>query len=323
MPRSLLPRLPALLLTLIGCSSFDLEELRELDKRTQVPYDTAAAEAVEIMRNEPCSDIASAARAASTATRGYHAAGYEAMDRLIEAAPSSWSVDRRAAASLEARDRVPMPTRWCRNDGERIAVLVDGRPLGSLALDLNAFSTCRVYLGTVAAALAEADRRCHEERKPQARAELLRAATAAEAAADQWETAGRLAREILAAGGPPTPEKLTHGFASALRAAAEATEAADDAALDALEELAQVGDGPAAWNDARHAFEQVIEQTPDVEPLDRASILADRGREAEAEVLVYDFLQRLDRQETAAVAAYVRLARAWRAAASDLAQAEQ
>ena len=321
MHRSLLPVLVAVLLTLISCSSLDLEELEELDKRLQVPYDTAAAGAVEMMRTAPCSEIASVARAAGTTTVEYDLADEEATRRVIEAEPSWWSMNRRIAELEKARARVPMPARWCRNDGERITVLVDGRTLGSLTLDRlnrNAFSTCRLYLGNVTAALTEASRRCRAEAEPQARAALLRAAAAAEAAADEWETAGRLAREVLTANESPMPEKLTRGLASALRAAGEATAAADDAALDALEKLVQIGDGPPAWDDARHAFEEVIEQTPDIEPLDRASILADRGREAEAEALVYDFLQDLDRQESVAVASYVRLARAWHAVASDL-----
>lgn len=323
MRRSLLPVSFAVLLTLISCSSLDLEELKELDKRLQVPYDAAAAEAVEMMRTAPCSEIASVARAASTITVEYDLADEAAMRRVIEAAPSSWSINRRITESDKARARVPMPARWCRNDGERITVLVDGRTLGSLTLDRNAFSTCRLYLGNVATALTEASRQCRAEAEPQARAALLRAAAAAEAAADEWETAGRLAREVLAADETHTPEKLTRELGSALVAAGEATAASDDAALDAVEKLVQIGDGPAAWDDARHAFEEAIEQTPDIEPLDRASILADRGREAEAEALVHDFLRDLDRQETAAVASYVRLARAWRAAASDLTQTEQ
>ena len=109
----------------------------------------------------------------------------------------------------------------------------------------------------------------------------------------------------------------------ALLAAAEATADADDAVFAAVEKLGQLGDGPPGWNDARQAFEEAIEQTPDTEPLDRASILADRGREAEAEALVYDFLRDLDQRETATVAAYVRLARAWRAVASNLDEAKQ
>lgn len=167
-------------------------------------------------------------------------------------------------------------------------------------------------------ALAEAERQCRRDIEPLARVSSLQAAEAAEAAADAWEVAGRLTREVLTAGGPPTPEDLAPGLASALLAASEATVAADDAGFEAIEKLGQIGAEPPGWNDARLAYEEAIEQTPDSEPLDRASILAERGREAEAETLVYDFLRDLDRQETATVAAYVRLARAWRSTASNL-----
>lgn len=321
MHKSSLLLLTAALLPLIGCSSLDVEELLVgEDDPLQAPYDAAATHAVEVMREQgSCSEIEHAAVAADMARAEYQAATAEAGRRTYEAAPRLWSSDR----MIEAQNRLPMPAHWCRNEGDSVGVLVDGRSLGALPVVLDAALTCRVYLATVTIALAEAGRLCRRDIEPEARVASLRAATAAEAAADAWETAGRLAREVLTAGGPPTPEALAPGLAGALLAASEATAAADDASLEAIEKLSQTGDGLPGWDDARLALEEVTRQTPDSEPLDRASILAERGRQAEAETLVYEFLHDLDRRETATVVAYVRLARAWLATATNLDETEQ
>lgn len=125
MRRTHLMLLLAALLPWNGCSTLEVEELLEASEAAaQANYDAAAADAVEAMRRAPCSEIA----AADMARTEYEAATMAALRRATAAS-------RGVTESNAAQDRVPMPPGWCRNEGDGIAVLVDGRRLGTLPLD--------------------------------------------------------------------------------------------------------------------------------------------------------------------------------------------